>query len=607
MDILKTNAFRILGLPVNATTRDIARREEDLQAFAAIEKFPAFDTDFEWIGAIDRSAESVRQALHVLDTPSRRLEHTLFWFWDTGEADRSALEVLKRGDLHRAFSIWQSIIDDNRSDKSSISAMRNLAVLSLSRAFKQSNFDSGQFQLATEFFGKSLASNKLYEILLSFAPQNHYRAGEIDLGGIVGNILYSSSKKFISDWLRQDDTEKVNHYLKTLSESPALKRTYENIVRDIISHLCGKIDERCKEMYDNRPENNSDAYSSIVSFYEEAHNLISRLGIYSPSTNARYVHYTDKVGEIMRDKTIEFGNKFEDWEKTDYLLVLANNFAISESSKAKIKGDIDIIQGNIKYQKFLSNLQPIKNAPSLYTLNGIGTSLYGMSNIDPESQSYETNLYFVIFFIPIFPIRRYRVIRDGNSYRFLGQLPFRKSEKYHVATIAGIFLISLIMAIYSNSGRNPYNQTINNSTNQVTAGNIHSPLTNNDKPPIPPNNIFSEDNQHEITVLKNEIDLSNQHLRQYETNLDAIRRKIKSTEDELQLLKNNIDSDEVLLASGSDINESLYRANINRYNLLADIYNQLLEQDKKLYLEYNDLLGSTNTKIDQYNKLIGAE
>ena len=44
------------------------------------------------------------------------------------------------------------------------------------------------------------------------------------------------------------------------------------------------------------------------------------------------------------------------------------------------------------------------------------------------------------FFIPIFPIRRYRVIDTGGGYKFLGKAPLRTFDKWHIAVSIGIIL-----------------------------------------------------------------------------------------------------------------------------------------------------------------------
>lgn len=90
-------------------------------------------------------------------------------------------------------------------------------------------------------------------------------------------------------------------------------------------------------------------------------------------------------------------------------------------------------------RRALSGMKPIRSAPTLYTINTIGTHLYGKRDYDPHTQSYIATLYFVILFIPILPIRCYRVIpHPSGGWSFLGQVPWSDREKIHFWVVAGL-------------------------------------------------------------------------------------------------------------------------------------------------------------------------
>ncbi len=90
-------------------------------------------------------------------------------------------------------------------------------------------------------------------------------------------------------------------------------------------------------------------------------------------------------------------------------------------------------------------LQPIRSAPSLFTLNGFGFALYGSSDEDMDDDSYMTTHYLVFLFIPVAPMARYRVIRDGNRYAFLGKGRLRTFDKVHLG-IAALLVLWFFLA-----------------------------------------------------------------------------------------------------------------------------------------------------------------
>ncbi len=60
--------------------------------------------------------------------------------------------------------------------------------------------------------------------------------------------------------------------------------------------------------------------------------------------------------------------------------------------------------------------------PTMWTLNGCGTMLYGRRDVDPTNQSYVKTLFFTLVFFPVFAISAYRVIdAPGRGWYFQGK------------------------------------------------------------------------------------------------------------------------------------------------------------------------------------------
>ncbi|MFZ5440146.1 MAG: hypothetical protein ACOZQL_09070 [Myxococcota bacterium] len=87
--------------------------------------------------------------------------------------------------------------------------------------------------------------------------------------------------------------------------------------------------------------------------------------------------------------------------------------------------------------------EPITSAPSLFTLNGVGTSLYGRSDRRPDG-SYVAALCFCVLFIPVFPLSAYRVADAGDrSYYFLGKVRLPRAWRIYRALVAAAVLLGI--------------------------------------------------------------------------------------------------------------------------------------------------------------------
>ena len=133
---------------------------------------------------------------------------------------------------------------------------------------------------------------------------------------------------------------------------------------------------------------------------------------------------------------IAFGNQTSKWVPCISLLQKALEIASDTELRKKLNENLIVVREN---HDSLGDLEPIKKAPSLRTINGIGTTIYGGTDPKPDGSRMAT-YYFVFFGIPIFPIARYRVISTGVGYRFLGKGPLRPFDYLHIAISIGLIL-----------------------------------------------------------------------------------------------------------------------------------------------------------------------
>ncbi len=87
--------------------------------------------------------------------------------------------------------------------------------------------------------------------------------------------------------------------------------------------------------------------------------------------------------------------------------------------------------------------RPIKSAPALATFNGIGFTLYGERDREMDG-SYITTWCFVVLFVPLLPLRAYRVERSGNHYRFYGSVPLSPFARIARAAIALLIVAGVV-------------------------------------------------------------------------------------------------------------------------------------------------------------------
>ena len=114
MKLTFNNPFRILGLPLTASARDITKQVNSLATYAEMGKTRSLNTDFSFLPPINRTAEVIEEANKRIEQDENRLLHSLFWFWNNNNVDELAWDVLKEGGVERAIEIWEKAIFANK-------------------------------------------------------------------------------------------------------------------------------------------------------------------------------------------------------------------------------------------------------------------------------------------------------------------------------------------------------------------------------------------------------------------------------------------------------------------------------------------------------------
>ena len=273
----------------------------------------------------------------------------------------------------------------------------------------------------------------------------------------------------------------------------------------------------------------------------------------------------DEVALTAMSCVIDYANRSEHWQRCVMLLESALLLAVGAEAKGQINSNLAIARKNAL---LFSKLTPIDSPPSLSTINGIGFKLYGATDFEPETKSHLATYYFVFFFIPIFPICRYRVIPDDGGYRFLGKAPLRQSDKLHLgAAVAALAFFVLLMASEGKSG------TGDQSTASVTRERTSSPSPSS----------FSS---FTGSMLAREIEEGKSRASRLESEISELDRQLEQR-------RNAAGAAQIV---GNEV----------AYDLEVSVHNRVLLQRNSRYDEYSRLVDEINAKVERYNALNGS-
>jgi hypothetical protein len=408
-ELYRLNAFRVAGLPVDATMRDISRHTEKLKMMGKLGTGAHRADGFLSLDPAP-DADAMREAMQRLRDPERRLVDEFFWFWphDLGKSrNDGALAALARGDVQEAAEIW---MEQEKAGSESGVSTHNLAVLAhaaaldlehAARSGRLAAEKAGQrglyWQQAShrwkrlldqEGFWSRLASRirELDDPRLTTGTARRIRASlPLALLSINAELAVRAAERGDNDEMRRqlELMERWEHQAPNEQQvcpscgrsGNALRcdscgvrlvtRTFRNEalaravapIRERIKSLCATAEPEA----DARPEHADQVTRRLM---DQTRPLLDVLDCVLPSDSSTRTAAHDEVALRALACEIPFANKSENWKVALELLELAIPLASSESARARLQENLKTVQGNLEYQEEFGTCWFCKERPA---------------------------------------------------------------------------------------------------------------------------------------------------------------------------------------------------------------------------------------------------
>ena len=352
------NAFRITGLFVDASTRDLKRRVDDLKAAAEND-----DDEDEHTHAFalqpTPTIDQIREAAQRLQEPELRVIDEFFWFWPLDwEHDGSdkALLALRNGNKDAAFKIWSEAIDVD-FEPDSIVAKHNVAVM-----YQMVALDSEILALNGEFSSAQLATVEKYwtrcfqwweeladdETFWSIFADRIRRLDDQRLTtGFARRMRATFPIAFdrINALLAMQYAEKgkydqARRHINYMNQTHQGNDDVDRVISEIIKPLGLRIDstvEKALEQLGRNPEKGAAIARELMSATNQTLKIVQTFMAESHSIRS---YLFEQVSDACFSCLIAYGNKTSDWPTCVGLLKLTESLATTKEARDKIRQNI---------------------------------------------------------------------------------------------------------------------------------------------------------------------------------------------------------------------------------------------------------------------------
>jgi hypothetical protein len=189
MNLISENPYRTLGIFCGASTRDIQKQLAMVKAFSRVGKQSKLETDFEFLGGVNRDIDLVTEAANKIEQAKNKVVYALFWFQKANHVDETAIRYLLNNETQKAVEIWSKIIEtsNNIVTSKNFSAYLNLSTLLVELGYQTKNkmSVSSGFQLK----GTILSSEQFNDFVKCVGGENIVLNREVIAEEIVTEML----------------------------------------------------------------------------------------------------------------------------------------------------------------------------------------------------------------------------------------------------------------------------------------------------------------------------------------------------------------------------------------------------------------------------------
>ncbi len=360
LTLYQRNIFRVTGLPVDSTVKDVAKHAQKLQMLAEMTRTQkAQESAFAL--AKPPNSEQIRDALTRMKEPELRLIDEFFWYWPEkfgASKEDEAVQFALSGDGDRAINVWIK-----REDEGSVVAMHNLAIIYHMYGVEWTNYqvtadlEPGRSEKIQEYWNYSLSrweklaeSDELWDILKQRVRSLDDEA--LTLGFVrrmrkilpqaLDRINAEAALKFGElgwmDWARLH----VDYMHQTHQGEDDVESTCELVLSPTRKRVEQQL-SAAREEAERKPEAGAKLATEIMGRCKP---LMGIYDVFYDKDAHQRNELFDEVAETVNRLQVVYHKKTDDHEMCILLLKQALSFATQPQLRNQIARNISTLEGN---------------------------------------------------------------------------------------------------------------------------------------------------------------------------------------------------------------------------------------------------------------------
>lgn len=331
MELIKNNPYRIAGILSNATERELQKQKTKIKAYTKVGKEIKSDFDFQILGSIDRTEDSVNRAFSSVEQNQDKVNYALFWFLNASPFDNTAIEYLKNGDENKALEIWEKVTTDKDVNSKNFSAFNNLGT------YKLLSRNKSDIKTGIEAKSKLIESEYFENFVHSVADENFTIDNQKQAEKLIDELLTQFKNQFSSS-----ETLQLFSGCNGTTQKYLSKKFTEEPLHKIETQI-----ESCKK---KRKADKGSAYEFGLRLFTNTKDDLSLLKSLLGTSDLKYKAVADQLANEVMQCGIDYFNESQEndssenyLESAQKLTKLADSIAVGKLAKDRAKDSLETL------------------------------------------------------------------------------------------------------------------------------------------------------------------------------------------------------------------------------------------------------------------------
>lgn len=381
-EIYRQNAFRLAELGVEATPRELSRRQQIIEQASAIGASSPAGSGRALPLATASAPDLLRAALQRLRDPEERLLNEFFWFWpqQPGAKADEALTALARGDVDAALTFWSK---QQTSGEAGV-ATHNLAVLAHAQALDletSASLSADEEAQRDEYWQTAFTHWRTLLTLPAFwqrlderiqaldDPRLNHETGEqlratlplalllinarLAIRAAERNPAAVKSARWRNILIRPRVTPAVElnattvRHIDLIDDSGFAVELVDEALRRTTEPLRNRIQSLCKHTQNQTLVAPAHADTAIRQLLTQTRLPLALFDHCFSVAHPLAESIHDEVASTVSGGAIAYANHTRAWANANTLLQAAQSIAVSGSTQAYIQKNLNILEGNL--------------------------------------------------------------------------------------------------------------------------------------------------------------------------------------------------------------------------------------------------------------------